>query len=55
MGEITVIVDANRIQSDTWVESVSDLGDVVRKFDAFGWHAARCDGHDLTAIAARSR
>jgi transketolase len=51
MGEITVIVDANRIQSDTWVSSVNDLGDVVRKFEAFGWHAARCDGHDLTAIA----
>ena len=51
MGEITVIVDANRIQSDTWVSVVSDLGDVVRKFEAFGWHAARCDGHDLAALA----
>ncbi|HEY8259112.1 MAG TPA: transketolase C-terminal domain-containing protein [Gemmatimonadales bacterium] len=51
MGEITVVVDANRIQSDTWVASVSDLGDVPRKFEAFGWHAARCDGHDLAAIA----
>jgi transketolase len=51
MHEITVIVDANRIQSDTWVRAVSDLGDLVRKFEAFGWHAARCDGHDLNAIA----
>ena len=51
MGEITVIVDANKIQSDTWVKSVSDLGDVVAKFEAFGWHAARCDGHDLPALA----
>ncbi len=51
MGEITVIVDSNRIQSDTWVTSVSDLGDVVRKFEAFGWHAARCDGHDIHALA----
>lgn len=51
MGEITVIVDANKIQSDTWVRSVSDLGDPVRKFEAFGWHAARCDGHDLAALA----
>jgi transketolase len=51
MGEITVIVDANRIQSDTWVASVNDLGDLVRKFEAFGWRAARCDGHDLSAIA----
>ncbi len=52
MGEITVIVDHNKIQSDTWVASVSDLGDLPRKFEAFGWHAARCDGHSATALAA---
>ncbi|MEO7987126.1 MAG: transketolase C-terminal domain-containing protein [Gemmatimonadales bacterium] len=51
MGEITVIVDSNKIQSDTLVKSVSDLGDVMRKFEAFGWLAARCDGHDLSALA----
>ena len=31
MGEITVVVDHNKIQSDTWVASVSDLGDLVAK------------------------
>ena len=50
MGEITVIVDHNKIQSDTWVASVSDLGDLPRKFEAFGWHAARCDGHSFAAL-----
>ena len=28
LGEITVIVDNNKIQSDTWVTDVSDLGDI---------------------------
>jgi transketolase len=51
MGEITVIVDRNRIQSDTWVAAVGDLGDLGRKFEAFGWRAAVCDGHDLAAFA----
>ena len=51
MGEITAIVDHNKIQSDTWVSAVSDLGDLVGKFTSFGWHAVRCDGHDLTAFA----
>jgi len=51
MGEITAIVDHNKIQSDTWVSSVSDLGDVVAKVTTFGWHAVRCDGHDLAALA----
>lgn len=52
LGEITVIVDHNKLQSDTWVQDVSDLGDLAAKFHAFGWHVARCDGHDIPAIAA---
>ena len=50
LGEIVAIVDHNRIQSDTWVSSVSHLGDVEAKFRAFGWHVARCDGHDVPAL-----
>lgn len=52
LGELTVIVDANRIQSDTWVAETSDLGDLAAKFRAFGWHVDRCDGHDMAALAA---
>jgi transketolase len=50
LGEIVVIVDHNRIQSDTWVDSVSRLGDLEAKFRAFGWHVTRCDGHDVAAL-----
>ncbi|HEY7637562.1 MAG TPA: transketolase C-terminal domain-containing protein [Gemmatimonadales bacterium] len=50
MGEITAIVDHNKVQSDTLVSSVSDLGDLMGKFTAFGWYAARCNGHDLPAL-----
>jgi len=52
LGELTVIVDHNKVQSDTWVRDVSDLGDLETKFTAFGWHVDRCNGHDLRAIAA---
>jgi transketolase len=55
LGELTVIVDHNKIQSDTWVRDVSDLGDLPAKFRAFGWKVARCDGHDLKAVAAALR
>jgi transketolase len=51
LSELTVIVDHNKIQSDTWVRRVSDLGDLEAKFAAFGWAVRRCDGHDLTAVA----
>src|SRR3989344_329169 len=50
-GEITVIVDNNKIQSDTWVRETSDLGDLEKKFRAFGWEVARCNGHDFKALA----
>ena len=50
LGEIVAIIDHNKIQSDTWVERVSGLGDVEAKLRAFGWHVSRCDGHDITAI-----
>jgi transketolase len=50
LGEIVAIVDHNKIQSDTWVSSVSNLGDVEAKFRAFGWHVVRCDGHDVAAL-----
>lgn len=55
LGEITAIVDHNKVQSDTWVSEVSDLGDLPAKFRAFGWHVDRCDGHDLEAVAAAFR
>src|SRR5215510_2774756 len=50
LGEIIAIVDHNKIQSDTWVRKVSDLGDIEAKLRAFGWHVSRCDGHDVHAI-----
>jgi transketolase len=55
LGEITVIVDHNKIQSDTWVRDVADLGDLEAKFRVFGWKVARCDGHDFSALSATLR
>lgn len=50
-SEITVIVDRNQIQSDTYVKNTSNLGDLEAKFKACGWEVARCDGHDFAALA----
>jgi transketolase len=55
LGEIVVVIDHNKIQSDTWVEDVSSLGDIEAKIRAFGWHVSRCDGHDVAAIARTLR
>ena len=50
LGEIVAIIDHNKIQSDTWVDTVSRLGDLEAKLRAFGWHVSRVDGHDVGAI-----
>ena len=55
LREITVIVDRNGVQSDTWVSQVSDLGDLETKFRSFGWAVARCGGHDLKELSATLR
>lgn len=52
LGELTVIVDHNKFQSDYAVARTSSLGDLAAKFRAFGWHVARVDGHDLAALEA---
>jgi transketolase len=52
LHELTVVVDHNGLQSDLPVAAVNDLGDLLARFRAFGWHAARIDGHDTRALAA---
>jgi transketolase len=51
MSELTVIVDHNKIQSDTLVARTSPLGNLEAKFAAFDWHVQRIDGHDFRALA----
>src|SRR5215216_621237 len=43
LHEITAIVDHNKVQSDTLVERVSSLGDLVGKLKAFGWAVVRSE------------
>ncbi|OGC89189.1 MAG: transketolase [candidate division Zixibacteria bacterium RBG_16_53_22] len=52
LHEITAIIDHNKLQSDTFVKNVSDLGDLEAKLRAFGWRVERCDGNDISAFAA---
>ena len=47
---LTAIVDYNHLQTDGTTEEVMDIGDVRRKFEAFGWDAVEIDGHDMAAV-----
>src|SRR5687768_103666 len=50
MDNVTVIVDANKIQIDGWVKDIKDVGDIEAKFRAFGFWAKTVPGHDMKAI-----
>ncbi|MCK6625149.1 MAG: 1-deoxy-D-xylulose-5-phosphate synthase [Anaerolineae bacterium] len=52
VGNLTIIIDNNKVQSDKQVCEIVDLGDLKQKLQAFGWHVARCDGHDFEALQA---
>jgi transketolase len=50
VNNLLVIVDFNKFQSDKALKHIVDLGDLESKFDTFGWHVERCNGHDFEAL-----
>jgi transketolase len=50
VNNLSVIVDHNKVQSDKPVAEITDLADLASKCRAFGWHVARCDGHDFRQL-----
>ena len=49
LSKLTVLFDDNGISIDGDV-SLAQSGDVVRRFQSYGWHAERCDGHKPESI-----
>ncbi|MBL0713282.1 MAG: hypothetical protein JJV98_06235 [Desulfosarcina sp.] len=52
MNNVNVIVDCNKIQTDKLLDEIVSLGDLQRKFEAFGWYVECCNGHDFSALKA---
>lgn len=50
LDNVCALLDVNRIQLDGTVESVKPLGDLAKKWEAFGWYVIEVDGHSLTAV-----
>jgi transketolase len=47
---LIAVVDFNKIQTDKQVEEIIDLQELEKKFELFGWHVERCDGHDFAEL-----
>ncbi len=50
LDNLVFILDHNGLQIDGSNDSVMSLGDIVKKFDAFGFHTQSVDGHDMDAL-----
>lgn len=50
LDNFTVIVDVNRLGQRGPTRHQWDLDAYARRFQAFGWHVAEIDGHDVEAI-----
>lgn len=50
LGNLVVIVDYNRLQSDGDCKKIIDLGDLSAKFACFGWEVCEVNGHDVSQL-----
>lgn len=51
LDNLTLLLDHNGLQIDGSNDSVMDLGDIMAKYEAFGFSCYRVDGHDIGAIS----
>jgi transketolase len=51
LEELIVIIDHNKLQSDTLLEKVSSLGDLESKLRSFHWNVYRCNGNNVNELS----
>ncbi len=50
LSHLIAFVDLNKQQLDGSTKDVMDMGDMVQKFESFGWLTSKVDGHNVDAI-----
>jgi transketolase len=52
LDNLTVIVDNNHLQNDTYTDNVIPMEPVADKWRAFGWHVLEIDGNCMAQVVA---
>ncbi len=47
LDNVIAFVDWNKLQLDGYTEKINDLGNISKKFEAFGWYTQTVNGHDF--------
>jgi len=50
LNNVCAIIDHNKLQIDGFTCEVKDLGEIKKKWEAFGWHTVEVDGHDFEEL-----
>lgn len=50
LDNICAILDSNNLQIDGNVDKVKGIEPLDKKWEAFGWHVIKADGHDFVSI-----
>jgi transketolase len=50
LGNLTVILDHNRVQLDGPVSEIMPIEPVIEKWKSFGWYVTVIDGHDMKEV-----
>lgn len=50
LDNLIAFMDYNKFQIDGSTDEINTLGDVEKKWQSFGWHVQRVDGHDMKAV-----
>jgi transketolase len=50
LDNLIAVIDKNGFQVDGPTDAVMNMGSLVEKYRAFGWHTKEVDGNDMTAI-----
>ena len=51
LGNMIAFTDYNKMQIDGETADVMGIDDITTKWNGFGWHVQRIDGHNVAAIA----
>ncbi len=51
LTHLIAFTDYNKMHIDGTTDQICSLGDIEGKWKTFGWHVARCDGHNFSAMA----
>ena len=50
LGNLVAIIDHNRLEADGFLDELTGIGNIRKKYEAFGWNVIEIDGNNMIEI-----